>query len=88
MKHYIQYNGIMDWFETCDDGMLELVNGDQIMPSDMDPLLSCDALPQLYDFVLPATGRAMSYVVTTPATVTPYGNYYRVTSKGVITLLA
>ena len=86
MKKYIAYNGMQDWFEACDDnGLLELV-GDTIIPSDNDPLLSCVDLDKLYTIVFPSTGRANSYSVTVPATVTRYGNYYRASSKGVITL--
>lgn len=89
MTYYIRYNGIQDWFEPCDNnGLLELVNGNQIIPSENDALLSCVDLNKLYDFVTPTAGRANIYIVTTPAIVVPYGNYYRVTRKGIITLLS
>ena len=89
MKQYIRYNGLQNWFETCDNnGQLELVNGNEIIPSENDALLSCTDLDKLYNFITPSTGRANSYAVTTPATVTAYGNYYHVLCKGIITLIA
>ncbi len=91
---YVRYNGINDWIEQTSDPAFSMlaaltVDGKTLLvPSNYNTQLGGRDVSTVFDIEEPQDGEvARAYRIDKAAEVEPYGNYYRLVSKGKISLL-